>query len=83
MLVTDIIRKKRDGGELTPDEIAFFVRGLADDSIPAEQVAALAMAVFFNSMTCVSVARVPCLTGRTRCMQVHFRDLRIRREYQR
>lgn len=51
MLFTDIIRKKRDGGELTPDEIAFFVDGLADGSIPAEQVSALAMAVFLNSMT--------------------------------
>ena len=51
MLVTDIIRKKRDGGELSAGEIAFFVAGLADGSIPAEQVSALAMAVFLNSMT--------------------------------
>ena len=51
MLVTDIIRHKRDGGELSAEEIAFFVRGLANDSIPAEQVSALAMAVYFNAMT--------------------------------
>lgn len=51
MLFTDIIRKKRDGGELTPVEIAYFVDGLADGSIPAEQVSALAMAVFLNSMS--------------------------------
>lgn len=51
MLVTDIIRKKRDGGELDAQEIAAFVAGLADGSIPAEQVSALAMAIFFNSMT--------------------------------
>jgi len=51
MLFTDIIRKKRDGGELSAGEIAFFVDGLADGSIPAEQVSALAMAIFLNSMT--------------------------------
>ena len=51
MLVNDIIRNKRDGGELSADEISFFVDGLADSSIPAEQVSALAMAVFLNGMT--------------------------------
>lgn len=51
MIFKDLIRKKRDGSELTPDEIAFFVKGLTDSSIPPEQVAALAMAVFFRSMS--------------------------------
>ena len=51
MLFTNIIRKKRDGGELSADEIRFFVDGLADESIPAEQVSALAMAVFLNGMS--------------------------------
>lgn len=51
MLFTDIIRRKRDGGELGDEEIAFFVRGLADDSLPAEQVSSLAMAIFLNGMT--------------------------------
>lgn len=51
MLFADVIRKKRDGGELTAAEIEFFVRGLADSSIPAEQVSALAMAICFRSMT--------------------------------
>lgn len=58
MLVTDIIRRKRDGEELTPEEISFFVQGLADDSIPAEQVSALAMAIFFNSMTPAEAGRL-------------------------
>ena len=59
MLFTDIIRKKRDGGELTPAEIAFFVDGLGDGSIAAEQVAALAMAIFLKSMSAEEAA---CMT---------------------
>ena len=51
MLFTDIIRKKRDGGELTVEDIAFFVAGLTDGSIPEEQVSAIAMAIFLNSMS--------------------------------
>ena len=58
MLFTDIIRKKRDGGELTSEEIAFFVNGLADGSIPAEQVSALAMAIFLNSMSAEEAGRL-------------------------
>ena len=49
-LPQEIIRAKRDGHELSPDEIAFFVRGLTDGSIAEGQVAALAMAVFLKGM---------------------------------
>ena len=58
MLFTDIIRSKRDGGELSDEQIQFLVDGLADESIPAEQVSALAMAVFFNSMTFDEAAKL-------------------------
>ena len=51
MLFTDIIRTKRDGGELSREQIEVLVAGLADASIPAEQVSALAMAIFLNSMS--------------------------------
>jgi thymidine phosphorylase len=51
VLFTDVIRRKRDGGELRDEDIALFVAGLADGSIPAEQVSALAMAIFLNSMS--------------------------------
>jgi len=51
MLFVDVIRAKRDGGELNEEQIKLFVDGLADGSIPREQVAALAMAVCLNSMT--------------------------------
>ncbi|RZV36489.1 MAG: thymidine phosphorylase [Chromatiales bacterium] len=58
MLFTDVIRKKRDGGELDDAEIQFFVDGLADESLPAEQVSALAMAVFLNSMSFDEAAKL-------------------------
>lgn len=51
MLPQEIIRKKRDGETLSPDEIRFFVKGLADESITEGQVAAFAMAVFFKGLT--------------------------------
>jgi len=50
MIFKNVIRKKRDGLSLTREELEFFVGGLADSSIPAEQVAAFAMAVFYRSM---------------------------------
>jgi len=58
MLFTDVIRKKRDGGELSDAEIQFFVDGLADNSLPAEQVSSLAMAIFLNSMTFPEAAKL-------------------------
>ena len=51
MLFVDVIRAKRDGGVLSAEQIAFFVRGLADGSIPPEQVSALAMAICLRSMS--------------------------------
>jgi thymidine phosphorylase len=58
MLFTDVIRKKRDGGELSDDQIQFFVDGLADESLPAEQVSSLAMAIFLNSMSFDEAAKL-------------------------
>lgn len=58
MLFTDLIRFKRDGGELSDEQIQFFVDGLADESIPAEQVSALAMAVCLNSMSFDETAKL-------------------------
>lgn len=51
MLPQEIIRKKRDGRSLSAAEIAFFVDGLANETVTEGQVAALAMAVFFNGMS--------------------------------
>ncbi len=47
----DIIVKKRDGHELSRQEIDFFIRGVTDASIPDYQVAAWAMAVYFQGMS--------------------------------
>jgi len=51
MLFVDVIRAKRDGGTLSAEQIGSFVRGLVDNSIPPEQVAALAMAICLRSMS--------------------------------
>ncbi|MCU0261059.1 MAG: thymidine phosphorylase [Ilumatobacteraceae bacterium] len=51
LLPQEIIRTKRDGGELTVAQIERFVAGLVDGSVAEGQAAALAMAVFFNGMT--------------------------------
>ena len=49
-LPQEIIRRKRDGEKLSSSEIAFFVKGIADNSISEGQIGAFAMAVFFNGM---------------------------------
>jgi thymidine phosphorylase len=50
LLPQEIVRKKRDGGVLSAEEIQFFVRGIPDGSVTEGQIAALAMAVYFNDM---------------------------------
>jgi pyrimidine-nucleoside phosphorylase len=47
----DIIIKKREKGQLTSEEIKFFVDGFTRGEIPDYQVAAWAMAVLLNGMT--------------------------------
>ncbi len=51
MKVYDLILKKRNGGELSKDEIEFLVSGYVNGSIPDYQMAAMAMAVYFQGMT--------------------------------
>jgi len=47
----DVIQRKRDGGELTAEEIDFLIRGYARGEVPDYQAAAFAMAVFFRGAT--------------------------------
>ncbi|EUJ47525.1 pyrimidine-nucleoside phosphorylase [Paenilisteria rocourtiae] len=51
MRMVDVISKKRDGKELTTEEIGFVVDGYTAGKIPDYQVSALAMAIFFQDMT--------------------------------
>ena len=51
MRAVDIIIKKREGLELTQEEIKFFVLGFTDGTIPDYQAAAWTMAVLLNGMT--------------------------------
>ncbi|SUN49256.1 pyrimidine-nucleoside phosphorylase [Streptococcus dysgalactiae subsp. dysgalactiae] len=51
MRTVDLIQKKRDGGELTTEEINWLIKGYADGTVPDYQMAAFAMAVYFKGMT--------------------------------
>ena len=56
MRAVDVIMKKRDGGELTREEIASLVDGYVAGSVPEYQVSAWLMAVFFKGMTATETA---------------------------
>ncbi len=49
--MVDIIAKKRDGRELSDDEIRWFVNGYSNEEIPDYQASAFAMALYFQGMT--------------------------------
>jgi len=50
MRAYDLIRKKRDGAILNPDELRFLVRGATTGEVADEQLAAFLMAVFFRGL---------------------------------
>jgi pyrimidine-nucleoside phosphorylase len=47
----ELIQRKRDGGQLEPDEIAGLVTGYARDEVPDYQMAAFCMAVYFRGLS--------------------------------
>ena len=61
--VPDLLRIKRDGGELSEEQIGELVTGIADGSVSDAQVGALAMAIVLTGMT--SEERI-ALTGAMR-----------------
>ena len=56
MLPQWIIEKKRDGKALSEEEIRFFIKGYTEGTIPDYQMSALAMAIYFKSMTPAEVS---------------------------
>lgn len=51
MLMTDLIAKKRDKGELTREEIEFMIQGYTQGQIPDYQMSAMCMAILLNGMS--------------------------------
>ncbi|MCA1032586.1 pyrimidine-nucleoside phosphorylase [Bacillus timonensis] len=51
MRMVDVIEKKRDGHELTQEEIRYIVKGYTNGEIPDYQMSAFAMAVYFKGMS--------------------------------
>ena len=50
MRMYDIIKKKRDGFELSTEEINFFIKNYMSNEIPDYQVSALLMAILLNQI---------------------------------
>lgn len=69
MHAIDIIRKKRDGLELTAEEIQFVVKGAASQAIPEEKLAAWLMATYLRGL---SSAELDALTTAMRFSGVTF-----------
>jgi pyrimidine-nucleoside phosphorylase len=51
-----LVEKKRDGGEFSQEEIRYIVDSLLDKEMPEYQMAALAMAIYFQGMSAQETA---------------------------
>jgi len=51
MRAYDVILKKRNGFELSEEEINYFISGIMDNSIPDYQASALLMAIYFKGLS--------------------------------
>ena len=76
MLPQEIIRRKRDGHELSAEEISFVVQGIHDGGLSEGQVESFAMSVFFRGMTVPE--RVALTLGLARSgITLDWRDLSL------
>lgn len=58
MRAVDLIRKKRDGMELSGEEIAYLIQGYSEGTIPDYQMSAWAMAVYYQGMSARETANL-------------------------
>lgn len=65
MRMYDIIEKKRNGGTLSQEEIAYFVQGYTKGEIPDYQASALAMTIYFQGMTKEETAQLTWAMARS------------------
>jgi pyrimidine-nucleoside phosphorylase len=65
MRAVDIIIRKRDGQELSAEEIDFFIRGFTSGDIPDYQASALAMAILLKGMTAAETTEMTLAMARS------------------
>jgi pyrimidine-nucleoside phosphorylase len=58
MLMYDLIKKKRNGKELTKEEIDFIIDGFIKNEIPDYQITALLMAIYFQGLSSEETAHL-------------------------
>lgn len=58
MRTVDLIQKKRDGQALTADEIKWLIEGYVNGTVPDYQMAAFAMAIYFQGMTTEEISHL-------------------------
>jgi pyrimidine-nucleoside phosphorylase len=68
MNTVDLIRKKRDGGTFTREEIEFWINDYVTGKIPDYQVAALLMAIYFRGMNDEETASLTDVMARSGAM---------------
>ena len=60
MNIVEIIEKKRNGGKLSKEELAFWIEGVMDGGVPDYQTSALLMAIYFRGL---DMEEITDLTG--------------------